>query len=747
MKKKLLCLTLALAMLLGLVACGNNNEPADANNPDAPPADTNNPDEPTATPEGFQPLTFDYDTLYDMAFGEFYEALSAAKTAPDSDSRLAMMAAAEAKLLGNGSLMPNTGGGGNYAIGRSVPYSVSGVKWGSDNDREETIMSITDGYISVEERAEMKAKWNELKGTGTYMEWAKKYITEERGHTLSDTFGTTYNGDPTTWDILATFQAVNSEQACMTVDGLLQYDVENIQQPALATSYDVSDDGLVYTFHIREGVKWVDSQGRELGEVQADDWVASLQHAADCGGGQAELLAPVLVGMDDYITGVEPDFSKVGVKAVDQYTLEYTLIEPFSVFTSVMGYAGLFAPMSRSYYESQGGKFGADFDSAAESYVYGSTPNNIAYCGPYLITSWTEKNSIVFNSNPTYWNPDNVNAKSRTVYYISGDDPLQSYNMMKEGTIAAAGLGATALEQCKQDGLFEDNYYLSSVNSSTYVGFFNLARRGYANGNDETKMVSPQTHESADAIDVDAGVLTSDIEDDAARTHVALNNANFRLALSFATNRSGIRAQTVGEDLKNASLRNSYTPADFASLEADTTVTVDGASVSFPAGTWYGEMVQYFLDQAGIPIMVWNPDVEGGSGDGYDGWYNPENAKKFLDKAIEELAAQGLEISAEKPIQIDYPVMAYSPTELNGANAFLQSMNEALGELVKVNLIEATANDEFNYCGYWASGSAQMNYDYGFFSGWTPDYGDAACYLDTLLPQGSGYNTSSCGLW
>ena len=58
MKKKLLCLTLALAMLLGLVACGNNNEPADANNPDAPPADTNNPDEPTATPEGFQPLTW-----------------------------------------------------------------------------------------------------------------------------------------------------------------------------------------------------------------------------------------------------------------------------------------------------------------------------------------------------------------------------------------------------------------------------------------------------------------------------------------------------------------------------------------------------------------------------------------------------------------------------------------------------------------------------------------------------------------
>lgn len=69
MKKKLLCLTLALAMLLGLVACGNNNNaPADTNNPDAPPADTDTPNEPAETPEGFQPLTYDEDEIYDLNF-------------------------------------------------------------------------------------------------------------------------------------------------------------------------------------------------------------------------------------------------------------------------------------------------------------------------------------------------------------------------------------------------------------------------------------------------------------------------------------------------------------------------------------------------------------------------------------------------------------------------------------------------------------------------------------------------------
>ena len=240
MKKKFLCLVLALAMLLSLVACGgNNNTPSNDNQEPAPTTDDNNTPEPAPTDDGpaeFQPVTFDYDTLYEGAYGSFYEALTAAKAAPDNDSRLALMAAAEAQLLTNGALMPNNSRGGNYAIGRIVPYTVPSVKWGSDSDREETVLAITDGFISAEERAEMREKWNELKGTGTYMEWVKNYITVERGHTLTDAYGTTYSTDPSTWDVLATFDATNSEQASMTVDGLLKYDVETLQQPALATS-------------------------------------------------------------------------------------------------------------------------------------------------------------------------------------------------------------------------------------------------------------------------------------------------------------------------------------------------------------------------------------------------------------------------------------------------------------------------------------------------------------------------------
>ncbi|MDE7260934.1 MAG: peptide ABC transporter substrate-binding protein, partial [Oscillospiraceae bacterium] len=710
------------------------------------PDDTTTPPAEDEGPAEFQPSTFDYDEIYASAFPGFEEMMTIAKNSDNTaDERLAYMAAAEARLLSGGALAPYTTQGGNYAISRGVNRTIPSVLWGSDSDRYESAFATTE-FVKSEDMTALRNLWNEVKGTGTYVEQAKAYLAEH-GYEIADSYNTIYTSDPTTWDVMATFQSVNTEWTCNTLDGLLKYDVENVQQFALATSYEVSDDGLTYTFHIREGVKWVDSQGREVDDVQADDWVASMQHVFDCGGGQEELLTGVIVGAEEYVLGEYNDMSQVGVKAVDKYTLEYTLVEPFPVFPTMMGYCGVFGPLCRSYYEAQGGKFGSEFDDTAENYTYGKTPNNIAYCGPYLITNWTEKNIIVFQANPSYWNAENVVNKTINIYYISGDDPLQTYNMAKDGQIVGAGLNATAAKQAQEDGLFDDYHYQGATTATSFVGFFNLARRAYANAADATKMVSPQSHESADAIDVDAGVVTSDILDDAARTHAAISNNNFRLAMDFANDRGAVNAQAVGEDLKYARLRNSYVPADFASIEEDTTVTVDGKSYSFPAGSYYGEMLQAFMDALGVPAMVWNPDLNGGSGDGYDGWYNPENAKAYMEKAVAELAAQGVEVSKENPIQIDYTYPANDPNYVNQSQAYKQSIENVLGDYVVINLIGGNSYDEWYDTGYNVYEGYDMNFDIAFISGWSPDYGDAACYLDTVLPQGAGYTTASMGLW
>ena len=101
---------------------------------------------------------------------------------------------------------------------------------------------------------ELKALWEQKRGTGTYEAAAKEYLVE-KGYTLKSSYGTSYSTEPKNWDALGTSYASDTNFIVQTCDGLLEYDIENVQQPALAESYEVSGDGLVYTFHIREGFR------------------------------------------------------------------------------------------------------------------------------------------------------------------------------------------------------------------------------------------------------------------------------------------------------------------------------------------------------------------------------------------------------------------------------------------------------------------------------------------------------------
>lgn len=117
---------------------------------------------------------------------------------------------------------------------------------------------------------------------------------------------------------------------------------------------------------------------------------------ADAGGSAINMLLGVLEGIDAYVYGDTTDFSTVGVKALDDHTLQYTLTEECPYFMTMIADA-CFTPMSRNYYLSQGGVFGiAEYDEAIASstYMYGTDQDHIAYCGPYLCTNVTDKNSI-----------------------------------------------------------------------------------------------------------------------------------------------------------------------------------------------------------------------------------------------------------------------------------------------------------------------------------------------------------------
>lgn len=728
--KRVLCALLALVMVLGFVGCKNNGD--DKTTP--APNNTNKPAEsevPATTVPTTELPTGDYNAMsaaiYDAQLGAFNTLYQAAKEETNVSKRYALMAQAEAKLLEAAVLIPGTTNGGNYGLSRVAKRSASTVLWGNDSDRFHNVL-VTTELITAEDQTHLKAMWNEVRGTGTYTQKAIDYLTE-KGYTLKNTYNMGYASDPKTWDALATSRSADSEAIVNTYDGLVEYDNENEIKPALAESWEVSEDGLTYTFHIRQGAKWVDAQGREVADVKADDFVAGMQHMLDAGGGLEYLVENIIVNALEYNTGDVTDFAELGVKATDDNTVVYTLCQPTSYFITMLGY-NVFAPMSRTYFESKGGVFGKDdYKTAVDAGTmkYGQTVNDIAYCGPYTVTNHTAENTIVFEANPTYWNKDNITIKTLTWKFNDGKDPTKAYEDTKAGTLDGCGLSSASLEACKADGNFEKYCTVSDTDATSFVLFLNLNRNAYANFNDETKAVSTMT------------------DDQKKRTDVAMLNVHFRRAIGMGLDIATYNGQVVGEELKLNSVRNSYTPGNFVALEEDVTVEINGESKTFAKGTYYGEIMQAQIDADGVKIKVW--DAENQTSDGFAGWHNPANAYEELQQAITELKEFGVEISKDNPIVMDLPYYSGADVYTNRAQTLKQSVEEALQGCVVVNLVSCADAQEWYYAGYYTESGKDANYTLYDVSGWGPDYGDPATYLDTMLGDGAGYMAKCLGLF
>lgn len=721
MKKftKIMSALLALVMVLSLVACGSA-KPAETTAPAAPAETTAAATEPAAAveaPEVPGPDATD-DELYDYVLSDYYEAYSKALECMDMSERYALEAIAEAKLLQASVLQPTTTRGGNYAIGRVVPKSICTTLFGSDADREYSVM-VTEELIKAADRDALKQIWAEAEDAADYMAKAKEYLTSN-GYTMKDSYDYISTADPQTWDVLATYLQADAEPIMQTYDGLMVYDSKNIQVPALAESVEVNDDMTVFTFKIRQGVKWVDSQGRELGEVTADDWVAGMQHMLDAQGGLEWLVDGLLVGATEYMSGETTDFNEVGVKALDDYTLEYTLTDSTPYFLTMLGYS-IFAPMNRAYFLSQGGAFGVDEFAAAKdsaTYTYGTSPDTIAYNGPYRITSFTEKNTIVFSANETYYAPERLGVHTITWKFNDGTDATKSYNDMKAGDVSGAALNTSTIEMAKADGLFDEYAYTTETEATSFVAWLNVNRKAFANYNDATLGVSTQTDEQKEL------------------AHAALLNVHFRHAVHYSIDRATANAQRVGEELKYNSLINAYVPGDFVKLEHDVTVDINGTATTFPAGTFYGDIRQAQLEADGSHIKAF--DSETGVGTGFDGWYNPEVAASEMAIAVEELKAQGYEISAENPVHLDLANYYGAEGFKNEGQAYKQSIESALGGLVIVDIVPYDTAQDWYDATYYPNTGAEMNYDIGTNGGWGPDYGDPKSYLDTILPGSNG---------
>ena len=487
-------------------------------------------------------------------------------------------------------------------------------------------------------------------------------------------------------------------------------------KPALAESWEVSEDGKTVTFHIRKGVYWYTSEGKQYAEVTAKDFVAGMRHMLDAQEGLEWLVDGIIVGGTAYYTG-EGSWDDVGYKATDDYTLVATLENPTSYFLTMLTYS-CFLPICESFYKAQGGVFGvAEYKEASantETYTYGQTTNiaSQVYCGPYLLTKFAADSEIVLVKNENYYKPEEINIDEIHFIFDEGSNPVATYNSVKYGVYPGMTLRPAngTLKMAQDDGLFDKYSYISDTTSTSYFGGLNLDRGTFG---------------------LESGVATTKkTEDQKIDADIALKNKSFRQALQFAFDKATQNAVTASDELKYANLRNMYTHPEFVSLEED--VEFDGKS--WKAGTFYGKIVQWYLKVLGSPVEV---------ADGIDGWYHPEEAKAALEQAKEELGDL-----VSWPIHIE--IVTYTPNAniVAQSQAYKTVIESCLGaDNVVVDILETDTAADYYACGYRASNGAAGNFDMFYGSGWGPDYGDPSTYVDTFKGFGAGYMTKVIGLF
>ena len=523
-----------------------------------------------------------------------------------------------------------------------------------------------------------KSKWLALAGV-SLLSVGVLVAFSSKSNTSSNTYNYIYTADPETLDYLISNKGSTTDAVTNGVDGLLENDKYGNLVPSIAKDWTVSADGLTYTYKLRKGVKWYTSDGEEYAEVTAKDFVTGLKHAADKKTESIYLAKDSVVGLADYFNGTDKDFSKVGVKALDDYTLQYTLKQPEPYWNSKMTYS-LFWPVNEEFLKSKGDSFGKSTD-----------PSSILYNGPYILKSLTAKSSIELAKNENYWDKDNVYFDTVKLTYDDGTDQESLERNFTDGVYNLARLYPTSSNYSKVEKQYKDNIFYTQPGAAVEGVGINIDRQTY----DHTSKENDQQKTS---------------------TKTALLNKDFRQALGFAIDRTNYAAQLNGKEGGSTAVRNIFVKPDF--VQAD--------------GKDFGTMV---MDQ----LPAYGDEWSGVNlADSQDGLYNPEKAKAEFAKAKEALQAEGVQF----PIHLDVPVNQSNKIFVNQVQSLKQSIESALGKDNVVLDLHQLSTDDFYNITYSASNAAAEDWDLSVGVAWEPDYLDPSTYLD-ILKTTSSENTKA----
>ena len=513
---------------------------------------------------------------------------------------------------------------------------------------------------------------------------------------VKDTFKTTYATEPDDafFNYLINTWTYNSYHYCNMVDGLVENDKYGNIVGAIALGYKttINADGTqTWTFQLRENAEWVNNEtGKKVAKVTANDFVSGAKYVLNPANasGTTSLLTQWVKGAAEYSealgesqedeTKQAPSFDSVGVKAVSDYILEYTLVEPTPYFLSVLTYSP-YLPVYEEFVEEEGTEFG-------------KTVNDILVNGAFRITEHSFEDKMVYAKNFHYYDRDHVYVKhverkfvpttatfdTTRTWFESGiidsftvnEDDESGWNNYVKGADNTGSLKNPAAANCNA---------IQSYGDATYVGYFNFNRTFYEYEGGITK--------------------TADQKKDAAK---AVLNKHFRQGFLYGMDVLKYLKRFSKDEPQNYLMRG------FTNKELD---SADGKD--------YTDYVNDVFNREQGTEDVSLIGIDNGS----DPVYNPAKAAVAFGLARTELALQGVSF----PVYIDY---------IGSMNLQLQpyerEMIETLEESSKIGgqktvVINYNVPKDSTQNTNW--GSVKDNFDFSMWSGWGPDYADPNTYL------------------
>ncbi len=497
-----------------------------------------------------------------------------------------------------------------------------------------------------------------------------------------------FSTDVQTLDWHMSQRATDAEITANCVDALTETNSYNNYVGALAESWEANEEKTEWTFHLRDA-NWVTNTGEVYAPVTADDFVAGLQHLADFDGPTLWIAGSFVEGLADYADGKTTDFSTVGVEAVDEKTVKYTLTAPTPFFNTIVA-NNAFWPVNRDFLESKGDgcKLG-DPDTSNCGYGAPTDPSSILYNGAYIIDELVSKSSQKLHKNEAYWDAEHVYVNKISRVYNDGSDPAATVKGFEqaENPFYMATLLTTAPDFAKYLEQYKDYAYTGIQNAYSFGMNFNLNRVNYENSNKTAAQF--------------------------ADSKAALLNSSFRRALKFALDRVSYMATAVDPSIAEKALRTIECPWDFVT-------TSDGRA--------YGELVQAASEDPTIDLS-----------EGQDSIYNPEKAQAELAKAKTEL-------NVSWPIILDVLVDEADPSNISQASSLEQSIEASLGvENVDIQ-IHPVDDDTYTGSSYTSNGPQDACWDISTSTGWGYDYVDPKSYLSIFSPVNGDVIRNSMGL-